>query len=191
MMLARCISVVRVEMKSSFAISWFVWPRATSRRTSSWPGGCSATGRQRSAELRMNVTRSGRYRFHSCDEVRVRGAFDRVPGGAGLERPLDCSGFSARRQHQHLALGRDLAQLRDELDSAFPRQEHIEDDHVRLVGARHDDCALLGSGLTDDAYSGCPVEHEPDAGADDRVVVDKQDARIHERNARPGVRPEQ
>jgi hypothetical protein len=44
------------------------------------------------------------------------------------------------------------------------------------VGARHDECALVGSGLADDAYSGCAVENESDAGADDRVVVNEQRA---------------
>jgi hypothetical protein len=139
----------------------------------------------------MHVIRSRRDRLHSCDQVRIRGAFDRVAAGSGLERPLDGSGFGARRQHQHLALRRDLEQLRDELDSALPRQEHVEHDHVGLVGARHDDRALLGSGLADDVYSGCAVENESDAGADDRMVVNEQDARIHGGNARPRVGPEQ
>ena len=34
MMCARWVSAVRTEMKSIFAISWFVCPRASSRRTS-------------------------------------------------------------------------------------------------------------------------------------------------------------
>jgi hypothetical protein len=59
------------------------------------------------------------------------------------------------------------------------------------MSARHDECALVGSGLAEDVYSGCAGENESDAGADDRVVVDEQDARIHVRNARPGVGPEQ
>ena len=34
MMCARWVSAVRTEMKSCFAISWFVWPSASSRSTS-------------------------------------------------------------------------------------------------------------------------------------------------------------
>jgi len=59
------------------------------------------------------------------------------------------------------------------------------------VGAGHDDRTLLGSGLADDSDSRRAVENESKAGTDDSVVVDEQNPRIHSRNARPGITPQQ
>jgi PAS domain S-box-containing protein len=56
------------------------------------------------------------------------------------------------------------------------------------MGACQDECAFAGSGLADDVYSARAVENESDPGADDRVVVNEQNARIHGRNARPARR---
>ena len=97
MMCARCVSAVRTEMKSAFAISWFVCPSARSRSTSrsrSESGSClrpppllGLRGDQPRAERRMDVAPAGRDRADGADDLGVGRLLEHVAGRARRRTP--------------------------------------------------------------------------------------------------------
>ncbi len=115
MMCARCVSAVRTEMYSCFAISWFVWPSARSRSTSRSrsESGSSAARRASSASaaIRRAPSSGWTYRPPRRDladrrhHLRVRGLLQDVTARAGGERRRTYCGSSCIDRTSTFALG--------------------------------------------------------------------------------------
>ena len=112
MMCARCVSAVRTEMKSIFAISWFVCPSASSRSTSrsrSESGSASAAPaaprRRRPTKLGAE-SRDGRSGSPAAtartrlDDLGVGGLLQHVAARTGVERLADVARVVLHREHR-------------------------------------------------------------------------------------------
>ena len=69
-----------------------------------------------------------------------------------------------------------MEDVRNRLDAGLAGHDDVHQDHVRLGRARLEDGVLGVAGLADDLDVGLGLEHLAQAGADDGVVVDDQDA---------------
>ena len=186
MMCARCVSAVRTEMNSIFAISWFVWPSASRRITSRSrsESGSAVLARLRvglggdepGAERGVDVPPAGRDLAHGRDDLGVRRLLQHVAGRAGGEGLAHVARVVLHREDEHLRVGRLLEHERHALDPALAGHDDVHQDHVRLLLARLEHGRADVAGLADHLDVGLGVEQEVQAGADDRVVVDDQDA---------------
>src|SRR3954463_9598316 len=199
---ARCVWAVRTEMKSCFAISWLVWPSASSRSTSlsrSESGSSSARlrssdsaatrrapgspallrlgGDEAGPELGMHVAPAGGDLAHRLHDLVVGGLLEDVAAGAGGERLAHVLRVVLHRKHADLHVRALLEQRRDRLDAALLGHHHVQQDHVRLGRARLEDRLARAAGLADGLEVVLGLQHEPQTRADDGVVVHDQDAR--------------
>ena len=190
MMCARCVSAVRTEMKSCFAISWFVWPRASRRSTSrsrSESGSASARlrrlgvgGDQPRAELGVDVAAAAGDLADRRDDLGVRRLLEHVAARAGRERLADVARVVLHREHEHLRVGLLVQQLSGSASSPLCSGMTTSSRITSGFSARASKTASRGvAGLADRLDVLLGLEQQPQAGADDGVVVDDQHADAH------------
>ena len=189
MMCARCVSAVRTEMKSCFAISWFVWPRASSRSTScsrSESGFSSArrsssasAATRRAPELRVHVAAAAGDLADRGDDLGVGRLLEHVAARADGERLADVARVVLHREHEHLDALVLVQQRRHDVEAAPVGHRHVHQHQVGIDRARLEDRLARGAGLADDLDVLLALEQQPQPGADDRVVVDDQHANAH------------
>ena len=146
MIRARWVSAVRIEMKSSFAISWFVWPRASRRSTScsrSESGSACAFARrgrlgcrEAGAEQRVDVAAARGDLVDRLDELGVGGLLQQVPVRARCEGLADVRGVVLHREHEHLRRRAAASELGQHVDAAPARHDDVEQHHVRVRARR-------------------------------------------------------
>ena len=191
MMCARCVSAVRTEMKSICAISWFVWPSASSRehlplaiRERILLGGLLAPRRRRRpcarrapggrSSLRAATSRT------ADDQLGVRRLLQHVAAGSGCESLAHVAGIVLHREDR--APSRPGCSCRSSGVTSIPLlpAEHDVHEHdVRLRASRLEDRLARVAGLADRLDVLLGVEEQAKPGPDDGVVVDDENPDAH------------
>jgi hypothetical protein len=112
-----------------------------------------------------------------------RPLLEQVPVGAGVEHAQDVLLVAVHRDDEHPHLGGVLLDRSRGLQTADVRETDIHQDDVRAQFDGEADRLTPGGRLADDREASVPLEDVADAGADDRVVVDEEDADLRRRRS--------
>ena len=129
-------------------------------------------GEEPRAEAGMHVPLARRDRADRADDLGVGGLLQHVAARTRVERLAHVARVVLHREHEHLRVGHRLQQRRHALDPALARHHHVEQHDVGLVLDRLEDRPLGVRRLADRLDVLLRVEHAPQAGPDDRMVVD-------------------
>jgi hypothetical protein len=158
MVYVRCVSTVLTEMKSFPPISWFVCPSASRWRT------------------RRSRSESGRDAPDCVDQLGVGCSFGNVAVRARGDRLPHRCGPGLRRHDENSTFRGNSQDLGDCLVAARTRQEQVDQDVIGLQDACSCVRLLGGSGFADRRDSLFLLEPHAQRGAEDRVIVDEEDA---------------
>src|SRR4051812_35326401 len=134
-------------------------------------------GEQSRAELGMQVAAAGRDLAHRVHDLVVGRLLEHVAARAGRKCLAHVARVVLHREHADLHVGALLEQRRDRLEPALLGHHDVQQDHIRLRRARLEDRLTRAAGLADRLEVVLGLQHEPEAGADDGVVVHDQHAR--------------
>ena len=127
----------------------------------------------------MDVTAAVRDFPHSVDDFRVGRLLQHVTARARGEGLAHVLRIVLHGQHQHLRLLRLFEDCGSGLDPTPARHDDVHQDDVGLVRAGLEDGFAKIARLGHDLDVVLRLEHATEAGADDRVVVDDEDADRH------------
>ena len=122
------------------------------------------------------------------------GVLEQVPGGAGLERGVHALLLGERGQRHHLDVVVAGADLAGRLDAVDRRHLEVHDDDVGspALGVQPGEQVQRlrpAVGVADDLEVGLALEEGQQPAANDRVIVDDQDADRGRRAQAPCERP--
>src|SRR3954452_1507207 len=116
---------------------------------------------------------------HGVTQLGAAGALGEVARGPGADGRHQALGVLAGGDDQHAAVGHVLAQGLEHEHAAHVRQVQVEQHHVGLQLARQRNALAARRGLADDVDRRVARERGRHPLADEREVVDEQDADVH------------
>ena len=124
----------------------------------------------------MDVLLAGGDGAHRADHLGVDRLLEDVSGRTGLERLAHVPGIVLHGQHEDTRVRARLEHRGQALDTRLPGHDDVHHDDVGLVRQDLEHGAVDRLRLPDHLDVGLRVEHPPQPGAKDRVVVDEHDA---------------
>ena len=126
----------------------------------------------------MDVAPARRDLAHRLHELRVGRLLEHVAARPGAERLAHVGRIVLHREHQHAPLRR-RDDLGARLDAGAAGHDDVEQDDVGLLEPGRADPVVTVARLADDLDVVLAIEQEAQAGADDRVIVDDENANRH------------
>ena len=139
-------------------------------------GGLRRRGRERGAQARVEVGAAFGHPAHRVDELVVGGLLEDVSGGARAQRAARELRILLHGEDHDVGVGGDLLHAGDGVERAqLAGHVEVQHQHRRLVTEHRAQGRVGVARLRDDLEAAGALEHHPQPGAHDGVVVGEDD----------------